>query len=112
MEVRAQTKYIRISAQKARQVMELVRGKPVKEVMAMLTVLPHKSAHLLKKLVKSAIANAENNYDLKADDLYIHRIYADEGPTLPRFLPRARGRADRIKKRSSHLTVIVKEREE
>lgn len=112
MEVKAQAKFIRISPQKVRQVMELIKGKPVKEAMAILSVLPHKGAFLLKKLLKSAIANAENNYDLKADDLYVFKVFADSGPTLPRWLPRARGRADRIRKRSSHLTIVVKEREE
>ncbi|MEI6509927.1 MAG: 50S ribosomal protein L22 [bacterium] len=111
MEVRAQVKHIRISPQKVRRVMDLVRGKPVEEAVAILTILPNKGARFLHKLVKSAIANAENNYDLKTDSLYIYRISADAGPSLPRFLSRARGRADRIKKRSSHLTVVVKERE-
>jgi large subunit ribosomal protein L22 len=111
MEVKAQVKHIRISPQKVRGVIELVRGKPVNEAVAILAILPHKGARFLRKLVKSAVANAENNYDLKADSLYIYRISADAGPSLPRFLPRARGRADRIKKRSSHLTVVVKERE-
>jgi len=112
MEVKAQVKYIRVSPQKARQVINLIRGKSVNEAMSILHVLPHKSAFILRKLLKSAIANAENNYDLKADDLFIWQIYADAAPILPRFLPRARGRADRIKKRSSHLTIVVKEREE
>lgn len=112
MEVKAQAKFIQISPQKVRRTMALVRGKSIEEAMAILTVLPHKGARLLKKVMKSAVANAENNYDLKADNLYVYRIYADCGPVLPRYLPRARGRADRIRKRSSHLTVVVKEREE
>ena len=111
MEVSATGKYIRISPRKVRLVTDTVRGKPVNEALAALRFLPQRGAKLVAKVVRSAVANAENNYNLAAEDLYIARIYVDEGPTLKRYRPRARGRAGPILKRSSHLTVVVDEKE-
>jgi len=90
--------------------MDQVRGEKVEDAMNMLAFAPQKGAKILTKLLKSAVANAEQGSDVDVDNLYIHRIFADEGPTLKRFRPRAMGRATRILKRSSHLTVILDER--
>ncbi len=110
METRAVAKYVRISPRKARLVMDQVRGKRVEEALNMLTFAPQKAARIVKKVIQSAVANAEQNANVDVDNLYIKRIYADEGPTLKRFRPRALGRATRIRKRTSHLTVILDEK--
>lgn len=112
MEVKATAKYVRMSPRKVRLVVGAVRGKPVNEALATLDFLPNAAARAVAKVVKSAAANAENNYQLSPDELYITRIYADEGPTLKRFRPRARGRVSPILKRSSHITVVVGEKED
>ena len=109
--VRAQAKYVRSSARKARLVMDHVRGKSVSDARAVLRHSPRGVARDLERLLKSAVANAENNHDLVGDDLYVKEIYADEGPTLRRFRPRAQGRATRIRKRTSHLTVTLSPKE-
>jgi ribosomal protein L22 len=105
--VRAQAKYVRSSARKARLVLDHVRGKSVADARALLRHSPRGVARDLERLLASAVANAENNHDLVGDDLYVKEIYADEGPTLRRFRPRALGRATRIRKRTSHLTVAL-----
>jgi ribosomal protein L22 len=110
--VRAQAKYVRSSARKARLVIDHVRGKSVSDARAVLRHSPRGVARDLERLLASAIANAENNHDLVSDDLYVKEIYADEGPTLRRFRPRALGRATRIRKRTSHLTVALSTKEE
>lgn len=110
MEVKAMAKYVRVSPRKARLVMDQIRGKKVEEALDLLNFAPQKSAYLVKKLIGSAVANAEENSEMDVDTLFIKRIYADEGPTLKRFRPRALGRATRIRKRTSHLTVILDER--
>ena len=110
MEVRAIAKNIRISPRKVRLIVDAVRGKPVAEAISLLTFMPHKSAAEVRKVIQSAVANAENNYGLDAQDLYVARIYADEGPTLKRYRPRAHGRVSPLLKRSSHITAIVGER--
>lgn len=110
METRAVAKYVRISPRKARLVMDQIRGKRVEEALNMLTFAPQKAARIVKKVVESAVANAEQSANVDIDNLYIKRIYADEGPTLKRFRPRALGRATRIRKRTSHLTVILDEK--
>ncbi len=110
MEVKAMAKYVRVSPRKARSVMDQIRGKKVEEALDLLNFAPQKSAYLVKKLIGSAVANAEENSEIDVDTLFIKRIYADEGPTLKRFRPRALGRATRIRKRTSHLTVILDER--
>jgi ribosomal protein L22 len=109
--VRAQAKYVRSSARKARLVMDHVRGRPVAEARALLRHSPRGVARDVERLLNSAIANAENNHELVGDDLYVKEIYADEGPTLRRFRPRAQGRATRIRKRTSHLTVGLSTKE-
>jgi large subunit ribosomal protein L22 len=110
METRAVAKYVRISPRKIRLVMNQVRGKQVGEALNMLSFTPRRGARILKKLVNSAIANAEQNTGVDVDSLYIMRVYADEGPTLKRWRPRAQGRATPIRKRTSHLTVVLNEK--
>lgn len=109
MESRAVARYMRISPQKMRLIMDEVRGKKVDEAIRLLSFSPKRGARVLRKLINSAVANAEANKDIDVDTLYIKRIYADQGPILKRFRPRAMGRASRIKKRTSHLTVILDE---
>ena len=107
MEVAAKLKGARISAQKARLVADQVRGKPVEEALDLLEFSPKKAAHLVKKVLNSAIANAENNDGADVDELKVSCVYVDEGMTMKRLRPRAKGRADRILKRSCHITVKV-----
>ena len=109
--VRARAKYVRSSARKARLVMDHVRGHSVSEARALLRHSPRGVARDVERLLNSAVANAENNHDLVGDDLFVKEIYADEGPTLRRFRPRAQGRATRIRKRTSHLTVGLSTKE-
>lgn len=109
MAAKAMAKYIRVSPRKVRLIMDQVRGKKVGEALNMLSFAPQKGAFVLKKLINSAVANAEQNLNMDVDKLYIKRIFADEGPTLKRFRARAMGRATRIRKRTSHLTVILDE---
>jgi ribosomal protein L22 len=109
--VRAQAKYVRSSARKARLVIEHIRGKPLEEARAVLRHSPRGIARELEKLLSSAVANAENNHDLVGDDLLVKDAYADEGPTLKRYRPRALGRATRIRKRTSHVTVALTPKE-
>ncbi len=110
METRAVAKFVRISPRKIRLVMDQVRGRQVGEALNMLSFAPQRGARILKKLVNSAIANAEQNTNVDVDSLYIMRVYADEGPTLKRWRPRAQGRATSIRKRTSHLTVVLNEK--
>jgi len=107
MEIRAAAKFIRISPRKLRLVMDQVRGRKVEDALNILSFAPQKGAHILKKLIDSAVANAEQNAGIDVDSLYVKRLYADEGPTMKRWRPRAQGRATRIRKRTSHLTIIV-----
>jgi large subunit ribosomal protein L22 len=109
MESRAVAKYIRISPRKIKLIMDEIRGKRIEEALNQLSFAPQKGAFILKKLINSAAANAEQNFEMDVDKLYIKRIFADEGPTLKRFRPRAMGRAARIRKRTSHLTVVLDE---
>jgi large subunit ribosomal protein L22 len=109
--VRAQAKYVRASARKARLVCDHIRGKSVIEARAILAHAPRAVAQDWSKLLESAVANAENNHELVGDDLRIASVYADEGPTLKRFRPRAMGRATRIRKRTSHLTITLTPKE-
>ncbi|MBI2914523.1 MAG: 50S ribosomal protein L22 [Firmicutes bacterium] len=111
METRAVAKYVRITPRKARQVMDLIRGKPVKEALAVLRFTPKAASSVVEKVLKSAVANAENNCDLNRDNLVVGQVFADQGPTMKRMMPRARGMANVIRKRTSHITVVVKERE-
>jgi ribosomal protein L22 len=105
--VRAQAKYVRTSARKARLVCDHIRGKSVDEARAILAFTPRAAAKDWAKLLNSAVANAENNHELLGSDLKVATVYADEGPTLKRFQPRAMGRATRIRKRTSHLTITL-----
>lgn len=107
MEVAAKYKGARLSAQKARLVADQVRGKPVEDALNILTFSPKKAAVIIKKALESAIANAEHNDGLDVDDLRVSTILVDEGPTLKRIKARAKGRADRIMKRTCHITVKV-----
>jgi large subunit ribosomal protein L22 len=107
MEVSASARRLRISAQKARLVADQVRGKPVADVLDILTFSTKKGAVLIRKVVESAIANAENNEGADIDELKVSEIFVNEGLTMKRIKPRAKGRADRILKRSSHITVTV-----
>jgi large subunit ribosomal protein L22 len=107
MRVRAQAKYIRQSAPKVRQVLDLVRGLPVDDARAMLGLTPRSASQAIGKVLNSAVANAEHNHSLDAEDLVVAEAFADEGPTLKRFRPRARGRATRIRKRTCHITIVV-----
>jgi ribosomal protein L22 len=105
--VRAQAKYVRSSARKARVVCDHIRGKSVEDARAILAHTSRAVARDWSKLLESAVANAENNHELVGEDLYIKAVHADEGPTIRRFRPRAMGRATRIRKRTSHLTILL-----
>lgn len=107
METTARLKGARISAQKARLVADQVRGKGVEDALNILTFSPKKAAHLIKKVLNSAIANAEHNEGADVDELKVSVILVDEGVTMKRIMPRAKGRADRISKRSCHITIKV-----
>ena len=107
MEVAARLKGAQISAQKVRLVADQVRGLPVEQALSLLEFSPKKAAHIVKKVLDSAIANAENNEGADVDELKISSIFVDEGMTLKRIMPRAKGRADRILKRNCHITVKV-----
>jgi ribosomal protein L22 len=109
--VRAQAKYVRTSARKARLVCDHIRGKDVAEARAILAFTPRAAAKPWLKLLESAVANAEHNHELVGEDLRIAAVHADEGPTLKRFRPRAMGRATRIRKRTSHLTITLTPKE-
>ncbi len=107
MEVSAKLSTARLSAQKARLVADQIRGKGVEEALELLTYSPKKGAAIIKKVLNSAIANAEHNEGVDIDELKVSSIYVDEGMTMKRIMPRAKGRADRILKRSCHITVKV-----
>ena len=109
MEARAVARYVRISPRKARQVIDLIRGKDVGEALTILRHTPKAASSVIEKTLRSAVANAENNHEMDGQDLYVARAYADEGATLMRFRPRARGMAFSIRKRTSHITVFVAE---
>lgn len=104
---RAQVRYVRMSASKARQVLDLIRGKSVGQADEILALSERDAAHVIQKCLRSAVANAEHNDGLDPEELFVATCFADEGPTLRRFRPRARGRATRIRKRTCHITVIV-----
>jgi large subunit ribosomal protein L22 len=112
MEVRATYRFLRMSPHKVRQVVDLIRGRQVDNALAILRFTPRAAARAVSKVLASAIANAENNVMLSREDLYVAAITADEGPRLKRWRPRARGRADRILKRTCHVTVVLDEYEE
>ena len=110
MEVTAKTRYVRVSPRKARLVTELVKGKKVQEALNILAFTKKASAKTLIKLINSAVANAQQNNQMDVDTLMVKRISVDGGPTLKRYLPRAMGRATKIIKRTSHITVVLDEK--
>ncbi len=107
MQVAAKLRYARVSPQKARLIADMIRGKQVGEALRTLTFMPRKSARILKKVLESAIANAEHNHGADIDELRVAAVYVDQAPTFKRFRARAKGRGDRILKRNSHITVEV-----
>ena len=110
MEAKAVAKYVRIAPRKVRVVMNLIRGKNVADAFAILKFTPKVGSDVIEKVLKSAVANAENNFDMNVDKLYVSSAYVDQGPTLKRIHPRSRGQAFSIFKRTSHVTVVVAER--
>jgi len=110
MEVRASAQRVRISPRKVRLVVDMVRGKKVTEAIDLMKFVPNRAAEDVERLLKSVAANAENNYDLDPEQLWVKEIYADDAPQLRRFKPRARGRVGKILRRSCHITVIAEER--
>ena len=111
MEAKAIAKHIRISSRKVNIVIDLIRSRKIGEAFAILKHTPKSASAILEKLLKSAVANAENNFDMNVDKLYISEVYATQGPTLKRFMARAQGRGVRILKRTSHIVLAVKEKE-
>lgn len=109
MEVQALSRFSRISPKKAREVAREIQGLPAPQALDLLSFIPRKAARLLHKVLKAAIANAENNHNLPSDSLVVHRALVEEGPTLRRFRPSAKGSAKPIAKRTSHLRIILAE---
>jgi large subunit ribosomal protein L22 len=109
-EAPARAKFMRISPRKARAVIDLIRGKDLPEAEAILRFTVHKGSKLIGKVLQSAAANAEHNYDMNRDLLYVKTAFVDGGPVIKRMMPRAQGRGDIIKKRTSHITIIMGER--
>jgi large subunit ribosomal protein L22 len=112
MQAKAIARQVRVAPRKARLVVDLIRGKHVGEAFAILRNTPKAASPIVEKVLKSAVANAEHNYELEADNLVVESVFVDEGPTMKRFRPRAMGRASRINKRTSHITIIVSEKKE
>ena len=111
LEAKATLRYARISSRKVKIVADLIRGKKVDEALAIVKFTPKASSEILEKLLKSAIANAENNHNMAHEKLYIAEIYANQGPTLKRIRPAAKGSAVKIRKRTSHITIILREQD-
>jgi large subunit ribosomal protein L22 len=112
MQAKAVARTVRIAPRKARLVMDLIRGKQVGEAVAILKLTPKAASPVIEKVLKSAIANAEHNFEMDANSLVVSEAYVNEGPTLKRFRPRAMGRASQINKRTSHITIVVSEKKE
>jgi large subunit ribosomal protein L22 len=112
MQAKAVAKTVRIAPRKVRLVIDLIRGKQVGEAIAILNLTPRGASPVVEKVLKSAIANAEHNYELNVNSLVVSEAFVDEGPTMKRFRPRAMGRASKINKRTSHITVVVSEKKE
>jgi large subunit ribosomal protein L22 len=110
MEAKAIARYIRIAPRKVRIVIDLIRGKSIGEAFAILKFTPKVASDVVEKVLKSAVANAEHNYNMDVEKLYVAAAYVDQGPTLKRIHPRSRGQAFSILKRSSHVSVVVKEK--
>lgn len=111
MNAKAVVRFSRIAPRKARQVIDMIRGKKVGDAQTILKFTPRFAAEIISKVLNSAIANAENNHKMNRDSLYISEAYVDQGPTMKRFMPRAQGRASAIHKRTSHITIVVAEKE-
>ncbi|MCZ8517264.1 50S ribosomal protein L22 [Paenibacillus filicis] len=109
-QAKAVARYVRIAPRKAQLVVDLIRGKQVGEAIAILRHTPKSASPIVEKLLNSAIANAEHNYSLNVNNLVVETVFVDQGPTLKRFRPRAMGRASRINKRTSHITLVVSEK--
>ena len=110
MESKAVAKYVRITPRKVRVVLDLIRGKNIAEAFAILKFTPKAGAEVVEKVLRSAVANAENNFDMDVDKLFIKTAFADGGPTMKRIHPRSRGQAFKILKRTSHVTIVVDEK--
>ena len=110
MESIAKARHVRIAPRKVRLVMDMVRGKPVDEALRTLGLVRKAASPVIAKVIKSAVANAENNHEMNTEGLVVTRAFVDEGPTLKRFMPRAMGRATMIRKRTSHITVVLSEK--
>ena len=111
MDAKAVVRFSRIAPRKARQVIDMIRGKRVGDAQTILKFTPRFAAEVIGKVLNSAIANAENNHKMNRDRLYISEAYVDQGPTMKRYMPRAQGRASAIHKRTSHITIVVAEKE-
>lgn len=109
MEARAILKYARISPRKVKIVIDLIKNKKVADALAILKTTPKAASSIVEKLLKSAAANAENNHNMSVDELVVAEAYANQGPTMKRIMPRAQGRAYKIRKRTSHITVVLRE---
>jgi len=112
MQAKAIARQVRVAPRKARLVVDLIRGKQVGEAFAILRNTPKAASPIVEKVLKSAVANAEHNYELEPNNLVVESVFVDEGATMKRFRPRAMGRASRINKRTSHITIIVSEKKE
>jgi len=112
MQAKAVARTVRIAPRKARPVLDLIRGKQVGEAVAILNLTPKEASPIVDKVLKSALANAEHNYEMDVNNLVVSEAYANEGPTLKRFRPRAMGRASAINKRTSHITIVLSEKKE
>lgn len=110
MQAKAHANNVRIAPRKVKLVIDLIRGKQVGEAIAILRHTPKAASPVVEKLLNSAIANAEHNYQMDVNKLVVEQVYANEGPTMKRFRPRAMGRASRINKRTSHITIVVSEK--
>ncbi|MDR7240401.1 50S ribosomal protein L22 [Neobacillus drentensis] len=112
MQAKAVARTVRIAPRKARLVVDLIRGKQIGEAVAILNLTPKAASPIVEKVLKSAMANAEHNYEMDVNNLVIEKAFVDEGPTLKRFRPRAMGRASQILKRTSHITIVLSEKKE
>lgn len=112
MEAKASARFVRVAPRKSRAVVDTIRGKSVTEAREILAFSERAVAEVVEKVLESAVANAENNHGMRTDNLYVTSTYVDEGPTLKRIRPRAKGSASRIRKRTSHITVVVSTRKE
>ena len=110
MQAKAIARYVRIAPRKVRLVVDLIRGKKASEAIAILKYTPKAASPVVEKVLNSALANADHNYNMDLDNLYVKEVFVDQGPTLKRFRPRAQGRAFRIQKRTSHITVVLGEK--